>query len=1017
MNPVRSALPTAILGAIVAGALAAAEPSPEVAAFTDRHCSSCHNDVDREGGLDLTTLAFNPADAGNFLAWVKVHDRVQAGEMPPKEKRRPAANETTAFLRSVSRPLIAFEESAFAREGRATRRRLNREEYEHALRDLLQIPLLQVKELLPEDGEAHRFNKVSQALDVSHVHVTRYMNAAEYALRQVLAIRLDRPPTTTKRYYARDETNFTRLFRPTGRSDRMMFPLLDGKAQPELRVSKGPFTVGESDPATREREAVGWVHSNYVTGFSSQWTNFRVPVTGRYRLRFSGYTAWVAPFGANIDKPQLPARWYIRNFDEITPGRRQEPITLYAQGPLQNRRIGAFDLSPETTVTELDATWLLANETIVTDASRFYRSRPTGHSNKGESYFTNPLSQRDGAPAVAFRWMEVEGPLYDDTIDAGYRLLFGELPLQPVEAGGVAIEVGTRTGGRGGRAGRALGTTRVEVTPGDQAADAHRLLRQFIQRAYRRPAEEREVQRFLALVRERENAGLGFLAAMLAGYTAVLSSPEFVYLEEKPGPLDDYALATRLSLFLWNSEPDAPLRQRAARGELRQPAILRAETERLLRDPKAQRFVESFLNYWLELRRIEETTPSNILYPDYYLDDMLTEAALAETRLFFGELLEKNLPTRLVVDADFTFVNEHLAQHYRLAGVAGVAMRRVALPAGSARGGLLTQASVLKVTANGTTTSPVLRGKWIGERILGVELPPPPASVPAVEPDIRGAVTIRQQLARHSADESCAMCHRKIDPPGFALESFDVMGAWRDRYRAESKDQLPEFGFGKNGWAYDFFHALPVDPSGALADGRAFADVKELKRHLLADETQLARNLAHDLRHRLAGPLQRSRRHRTDPAAVQGGQPRGARPRPRRRPKRALPQEVKTPRISLAVLSLLAALAGGVARAAEPASTAPTELTAEQKTALVSLDALLARFDQLLAKVGDAKVRADTQAVLDGHKARRTALNEKFDQGRYEELRLDVNTEAQRVALWLAPLRTPPPPAPRAAAP
>jgi hypothetical protein len=154
---------------------------------------------------------------------------------------------------------------------------------------------------------------------------------------------------------------------------------------------------------------------------------------------------------------------------------------------------------------------------------------------------------------------------------------------------------------------------------------------------------------------------------------------------------------------------------------------------------------------------------------------------------------------------------------------------------------------VLKVTANGTTTSPVLRGKWIMERIVGYEMPPPPASVPAVEPDIRGAVTIRQQLDRHSADESCAVCHRKIDPPGFALESFDVMGAWRDRYRGESRDKLPEFGFGKNGWAYTFHFALPVDPSGTLVDGRSFRDVTELKQLLLADERQIARNIARQL--------------------------------------------------------------------------------------------------------------------------------------------------------------------------
>jgi hypothetical protein len=244
---------------------------------------------------------------------------------------------------------------------------------------------------------------------------------------------------------------------------------------------------------------------------------------------------------------------------------------------------------------------------------------------------------------------------------------------------------------------------------------------------------------------------------------------------------------------------------------------------------------------------VDDTTPSNTLYPDYYLDDMLAEAALEETRLFFSELLRSDLPARNVVDSNFTFLNEHLAQHYGVPGVEGVAMRRVTLPTATPRGGLMTQASVLKVTANGTTTSPVLRGVWITERILGEVTPPPPSTVVAIEPDIRGAVTIREQLDKHRADKTCASCHSKIDPPGFALESFDVMGRWRDRYRGMSNDVLPEQGFGKNGWPFAFHYAHAVDSSGELPDGRRFADIREFKRLLLADEARIARNLARQL--------------------------------------------------------------------------------------------------------------------------------------------------------------------------
>jgi hypothetical protein len=178
--------------------------------------------------------------------------------------------------------------------------------------------------------------------------------------------------------------------------------------------------------------------------------------------------------------------------------------------------------------------------------------------------------------------------------------------------------------------------------------------------------------------------------------------------------------------------------------------------------------------------------------------------------------------------------------------VQGVALRRVALPKDSVRGGLMTQAAVLKVTANGTTTSPVLRGAWIMERVLGQKPPPPPPNVPAIDPDIRGAVTIRQQLERHRTLETCNACHAKIDPAGFALENFDVMGGWRKRYRSESGGELA-LGIAKSGQKFAFHYALAVDASGALPDGRQFQDVRDFEQLLLADERQLARNLARQL--------------------------------------------------------------------------------------------------------------------------------------------------------------------------
>jgi cytochrome c551/c552 len=810
----RGIFPTRLLSAgllLVSTASLSAAPARVAAAdgfagFTGKYCTACHNSAAKTGGLDLSSLAFDPADAANFVEWVKVHDRLSAGEMPPKgipQRPDPAAQQ--AFLKTLTSSLTAAEQKATAAQGRVIERRLNAYEYENALRDLLRAPWLQVKGLFPEDGEAYRFNKSSSALDVSHVHIARYMGAADYAIREMLSVESTHPPTATTRYYAREQkTVITKINSPRNQAgDRAMYPILGLEPQPKVFAKTDPMTVGAADPATREKEAAAWVASNYVTGFTYRWDQFKAPVSGRYHIRFKGYTLWVAP----LPEPKS----YLPDWEHISAGRRDEAINVYTRDGVLNRHVGSFDLTPEPAVHDVGDVWLVAGETLTPDASRLYRSRPNN--------FRNPLMAADGAPAVAFNWMEVEGPLYDNSTFYGYKLLFGDLPLQ----------------------------SNLEVKSTDPLTDEEQLMRAFLRKAYQKPrVDPVDVKRFVDLVEERRAAGLSFTQAMIAGYTAVLASPEFVYLREKPGRLDEYALATRLSLFLWNSLPDEALLRRAEKGELSRPAVLRAETERMLADPKARRFVDAFLDYWIDLRKMEDSTPSSALYNDYYLDDALTEAAQAESQLFFGEMLRRDLPVRNVVDSKFTFLNERLAVHYGIPSVKGVAMRRVDLAPDSLRGGVMTQASVLKVTANGTTTSPVLRGKWIMERILGYEIPPPPV-VPAVDPDIRGAVTIRQQLDKHRSNASCATCHSKIDPAGFALESFDVMGGWRDRYRGVDEKVPAVSGRGKNGQPFAFHYALPVDSSGVLPDGRRFADVRGLKKLLLADERVLAMNIAKQL--------------------------------------------------------------------------------------------------------------------------------------------------------------------------
>jgi hypothetical protein len=813
--PVLRSLSTALAALIVTTCAAAQSPGPipEIAGFIERYCANCHDDVTTEGNLDLAALTLAPVTGTAVGKWTKVFDRAAAGEMPPKEKARPHASDLAAFLRSVGATIEAAENSRMASEGRAVKRRLNRYEYENTLKDLLDLPTLEIRSVLPEDSILHGYNRLGEALDISHVQIARFLEAAEIALREAIATQTTRPEVTTKRYYTWMQRQF---IKQVGPDLRRTHPIVGYEVQHHLvprrprDVPAGqwklPDPATESRPERREEEAVVKLMSTYEPNYI-RWNQFTAPVTGRYRLKFSGYTIWMSP-----------------DFRTASRGRRSEPISIYAWTPKRQRLLGAFDFGPDVTEREVEV-WLRRGETILPDATRLVRSRPPD--------FKNPLQEADGMPGVAYKWMEATGPLLETWPPAGHQRMFADLPVteSPVEPSSKDQESRPR---------------HVRVLPREEGTDVPRLMSAFVERAYRRPLKADEVEPFTAIVRRARDMGYDFTDAMISGYAAVLASPGFLYHEAAAGPLDSHAIAERLAYFLWNSPPDPRLRELARAGQLNDRDVLRGEVDRLLADPRVDRFVAAFLDYWLDLRKMEDASADANLYPEYALDDYLVESMAEEPKLFFGDMLAHDRPVRAVVDSDYVIVNERLARLYDLPEVVGTEFRRVALPRDTVRGGLMTQAAVLKVTANGTTTSPVLRGVWINERIRGIHTPPPPAGVPAVESDTRGATTIREQLARHSNEKACFVCHQQIDPPGFALESFDVMGAWRGRYRSLGAGD-PVDGVGNNGQRFAFKLAQAVDPSGELPDGGTFADVRKLKQLLLRDERQLARNLAHQL--------------------------------------------------------------------------------------------------------------------------------------------------------------------------
>ncbi|WP_246120080.1 DUF1592 domain-containing protein [Blastopirellula retiformator] len=412
-------------------------------------------------------------------------------------------------------------------------------------------------------------------------------------------------------------------------------------------------------------------------------------------------------------------------------------------------------------------------------------------------------------PGIAFDRITMKRIHQNGDDDHVRQLLFGDLPVAPHKDKKKPYQVITKT----------------------PREDAARLMLAFANRAFRRPVAADEIAPYVEGVQAAIDSGDDFVATMRMGYRALLCSPRFLYFSEIPGSLDDHAVATRLSYLLTGSTPDEQLRQLADAGKLQDKKVLQAEAARLLEGEHGRRFVHDFAAEWLDLDQINFTTPDRKLYRGF--DTIVQQSMLNETETFLETMLAENQSVAQLIDADYTYLDSRLARYYQIDGVEGDELRQVKLEPNSHRGGLITQGAVLKVTANGSNTSPVLRGVWMLERILGETVPPPPTNVPAVEPDIRGATTIREQLAKHRSHGECSSCHAKIDPPGFALENFDPSGQWRDNYitmAGAKKKKGPV-----------------IDAGYQMADGREFKDLQEFQSLTISKPRKLAACFAEQL--------------------------------------------------------------------------------------------------------------------------------------------------------------------------
>ncbi len=806
--------------------------------FLQSYCYECHDADVQKGGLDLEALPDSLDDTKDFKTWELVHDRLAAGEMPPKEKAaKVPQSRLKQFHADLASNLYHADSGRQRTFGRTPLRRLNRTEYENTMRDLFDLPGLQVKDKLPEDGRIDGFEKGSAALDISSVQLRKYIEAADFVLDEAIAH--EAKPMVFKERFRRIG-GLAQFFEAT-------FPIYDKKVDldfiesvyPKPGSGKNAMGLREKQEFLKDMDSIGLL-THVRPSWNAEIGNFSPFHSGFYKIRTSLWS-------------------YFHNLGKVEPGKRHQSVCLTADG----RLLCYFD-APSLDAQEHEITvWLNAGERLELNPANLW-----GNYNRAYNYEGH---------VVAVDYVDIEGPLHEGWPPKSHQRLFGDLPLAKIpfiKDGQYPRQPPQVVRHPGSRPNHTDGDEFKKWQPVWTAAssrpleDATILLADFLPRAFRRPVEPDEVETYAEIARKEILAGAFFEDAMRKAYRTALCSPDFLFFRELPGegsPSDPMALnpqatANRLAYFLWNSTPDDTLLEAASRRQI-YGKHLTEQIDRMLGDPKSARFVNDFLDQWLDLRDIDFTSPDHKLYPEFRND--LRDAMLLETRAYFREMIDKDLGAKHIIDSEFLMVNQRLAELYGIPDIVGCNIRRVEKPKYSPRGGFLTQAAVLKVTANGTTTSPVKRGAWIMDRVLGTPAPLPPPNIPAVDPDLRGTTTIREQLDKHRADPVCASCHKDIDPPGFALESFDVMGRWRERYRfpgekvedpSERKGDDPIdahfLGALPHHWKHLYNNVrlgLPVDPTGQTPEGEKFSNIQDYKTLLLKHEETIARSLANRL--------------------------------------------------------------------------------------------------------------------------------------------------------------------------
>ncbi len=752
--------------------------------FLSSYCQSCHVGTKAKGSFRTDTGVVNDfIDPAASETWSDVVNVLNGHEMPPKKAKQPGGKEVAAVVDWITAQSVRAEQ--VRRDRAVVLRRMNRDEYRNTIHDLIGVDF--DISLFPEDPPAGGFDNNGRALTMSPLLVELYMTAARQILDQALVVG-ERPRPIKWRFRPRN----TPPDKDRQRLDANTIAVVNGG---EVNRMEGDFVV---------------VHHN-VWNAAIGSRGYHMPVEGTYVIRIHAagripsHEQVIAAAQKLLVKRRLEAnaKYPDRARDHEDSYQRdlaQFQDRMYDYGPPRIKL--SLQLGPiPRVIDEFDVDGTVAEPKIYERRVRFTKEEAGvvienvySVPSVGENFW---MLMKEGfaRPELLLDWFEIEGPINETWPPPTHTAIL----YDP----------------RG-----------LKLTERQYARD---VLSRFMRKAYRRPVTEAEIDSKMKLY-DRARKGKNFLESIKLPLTAILSSPNFLYLVEpansspgQPKTLDNFELASRLSYFLWSSMLDRKLWQLADKGQLTLRATRAEEVDRMLADPRSDEFVNNFAGQWLGLREVGNNPPVPDLFPRY--DRHLEVSIVRESEEFFKEILKNDLDARDLVKSDYVIVNERLARFYGIKGVRGDSFRKVHVPASVHRGGIATQASILTITSNGTRTSPVKRGTWVLKTLLGTDPGLPVANVGEIAPKIKGIerATVRQRLEIHRDREQCARCHNKIDPLGFALENYNAGGEWRDHE-----------GFGYKG---KVDRGDPkIDASSNLPDGTRLVGVEGLQKAILERE-------------------------------------------------------------------------------------------------------------------------------------------------------------------------------------